>query len=359
MEAPAAVATGGRARLHRLHGRGQDVGRARRRRRRSARARSTPTTLLEERLGTSIEDVLRRARRGARSARPRRSSCASCSSAPPAPGALARRRRRRLRARARRARAPHRRAARRRRRHGVAARRRQAPAARARPRAASTALHAERARALRGGSPTPCSPTPRARPCGAPCPRCARCARRPRARSCCGRARPRATTRCYVGEGLLGGGLRPRGRAGAFLVTDEHGRRAATPTALGASPPTSAIPPGEEHKTLASRRARAARRWPRAGMDARRPRARARRRRRRRRRRASAPPSTSAACRVVQVPTTLVAAGRLRLRRQDRRRPARGQELRRRLPPAGAPCSPTRRRWPRCRRPSSPPAGPR
>ena len=52
-------------------------------------------------------------------------------------------------------------------------------------------------------------------------------------------------------------------------------------------------------------------------------------------------------------------AGRLRLRRQDRRRPAGGQELRRRLPPAARPCSPTRRRWRRCRRPSSPPAGPR
>ena len=35
-------------------------------------------------------------------------------------------------------------------------------------------------------------------------------------------------------------------------------------------------------------------------------------------------------------------AGRLRLRRQDRRRPAGGQELRRRLPPAARPCSPTR-----------------
>ena len=36
--------------------------------------------------------------------------------------------------------------------------------------------------------------------------------------------------------------------------------------------------------------------------------------------------------------------GRLRLRRQDRRRPPRGQELRRRLPPCHPPCSPTRGR---------------
>ncbi len=38
---------------------------------------------------------------------------------------------------------------------------------------------------------------------------------------------------------------------------------------------------------------------------------------------------------VVQVPTTLRRAGRLGLRRQDGRGPARGEELRRRLPPAG------------------------
>ena len=50
---------------------------------------------------------------------------------------------------------------------------------------------------------------------------------------------------------------------------------------------------------------------------------------------ASAPPSTSAAsasCRCRHAGR----AGRLRLRRQDRRRPAGGEELRRRLPPAGA-----------------------
>ena len=45
--------------------------------------------------------------------------------------------------------------------------------------------------------------------------------------------------------------------------------------------------------------------------------------------------------------------GRLRLRRQDRRRPARGQELRRRLPPAGRGDRRHRRRWRRCRRRSS------
>ena len=52
-------------------------------------------------------------------------------------------------------------------------------------------------------------------------------------------------------------------------------------------------------------------------------------------------------------------AGRLGLRRQDRRRPARGQELRRAPTTSRRPCSPTRARSRRCRRRSSPRAGPR
>ena len=52
-------------------------------------------------------------------------------------------------------------------------------------------------------------------------------------------------------------------------------------------------------------------------------------------------------------------AGRLRLRRQDRRRPRRGQELRRRLPPALGGDRRHRRRSRRSRRTSSPPATPR
>ena len=51
--------------------------------------------------------------------------------------------------------------------------------------------------------------------------------------------------------------------------------------------------------------------------------------------------------------------GRLRLRRQDRRRPARGQELRRRLSPADRGAHRSRRCWPRCPPPSWPPATPR
>ena len=51
--------------------------------------------------------------------------------------------------------------------------------------------------------------------------------------------------------------------------------------------------------------------------------------------------------------------GRLRLRRQDRGRPARGQELRRRLPPAGGGARRHRRRSRRCRRRSSRPASSR
>ena len=53
---------------------------------------------------------------------------------------------------------------------------------------------------------------------------------------------------------------------------------------------------------------------------------------------------------VVQVPTTRRRPGRLRLRRQDRRRPARGQELRRRLPPAAGGARRPRRCWRRFRR---------
>ena len=52
-------------------------------------------------------------------------------------------------------------------------------------------------------------------------------------------------------------------------------------------------------------------------------------------------------------------AGRLRLRRQDRRRPARGQELRRRLPPAAVGRRRRRHARRRCRARSSPPATPR
>ena len=78
----------------------------------------------------------------------------------------------------------------------------------------------------------------------------------------------------------------------------------------------------------------------RAGMTRERPPRRARRRRRRRPRRLLRPPLPA------RRPGRAGAdhagrPGRLRLRRQDRRRPARGQELRRRLPPAGRGRSPT------------------
>ena len=62
---------------------------------------------------------------------------------------------------------------------------------------------------------------------------------------------------------------------------------------------------------------------------------------------------------VVQVPDDARRPGRLRLRRQDRRRPARGQELRRRLPPAGRGARRHRRRSRRFRRRSSPPGSSR
>ena len=162
----------------------------------------------------------------------------------------------------------------------------------------------------------------------------------------------------FVGRGVLGGCARPA-CAGARLR--------ASPTARGRAPPgragrrrraSIAMPPGEEHKTLADRRARLAR----AG------RARA----------------STRADHVVALGGGVVGdlagfcaavlparhprragaddarrPGRLGLRRQDRRRPARGQELRRRLPPARRRAGRPRDARPRCRPRSSPPATPR
>ena len=148
------------ARLHRLHGRRQDVGGARRRGARSARARSTPTTCSSSASAARSRTTSPRTARG-RSARPRRRSSPSCSSGPPSPvlslggGAVTSARVRGL------LRPAHGRAARRRRRDRVAALRRQAPAAGARPRRASARCWPS-ARRCTSRSPTRCCSTPRA-----------------------------------------------------------------------------------------------------------------------------------------------------------------------------------------------------
>ena len=224
------------ARLHRLHGRRQDVGRARGRRRCSARARSTPTPRSS---GGSAprSTTTSRARRGRVPRSSRRRSSASCSSG---------RRRRALSlgggavpAARPRALGGHRRAARRRRRDRVAARRQRAAAAGARPRplrrAARAAPAAVRvARRRRGGRH---GARGRARH-AVPALRDA-----PARRRCCGRVTASGSYPVYVGEGLLGSGFWPvPGRR--FVVTDDAvaralpraggGRRAAHPAGRGA-----------------------------------------------------------------------------------------------------------------------------
>ena len=140
------------ARLHRLHGGRQDDGGARRGGgARRARGRLRPRCSSS---GSAADrGLLRRARRG-RVPRARGGGRVRAARRAARSGALARRRRGRVRARARGARAPHRRAARRRHRDRLAARRR-APPARARPRGASPRCTPSAARSTTG-SPTSC-----------------------------------------------------------------------------------------------------------------------------------------------------------------------------------------------------------
>ena len=158
-----------------------------------------------------------------------------------------------------------------------------------------------------------------------------------------------------VGRGLLESGWWPlQGRR--FCVSD---------AAVGAALRRAAGTAGGDRRSRARRggedagrgRAGPARAGPRRD-DPRGPRGRPRRRRRRRPRRLLRPPLPA---RRAGGPGADHAGrpGRLRLRRQDRRRPARGQELRRRLPPAGGGARRHRRRSRRCRRRSSPPASSR
>ena len=288
-----------------------------------------------------------------RSAPPRSSSCASCSIAGAARrGDRARRRQHPLRARPQRAGAARRGAARRRGRRGVGAGRRLA-AGLPRRRARADRWRAIARRSWRctpsGASSTRAAPTrsclrwswaaPRA--CST---RCARSPRRQRARGCCG---PPARSGAYpvlIGSGLLraagaGGGaaseLWPldRRRLAGVLRDRRDRRRALRRSARRACRRRFAIDAGEQHKTLASAetvwRSLSRPRRDRgdhlvalgggvvgdlAGFCA---------------------ATYQRGIPIVQVPTTLARPGRLGLRRQDRGRPAAGEELRWRLPPAG------------------------
>ena len=154
----------------------------------------------------------------------------------------------------------------------------------------------------------------------------------PPGRSCSGPRAPPASTRSWSGRGLLGAGLVAAARGGASASPTAPWRRS-TPSAWSRSPAAVEVEPGEGAKTMAEAE-RVLRELARRRDDPRGPRRRARRRRRRRSRRLLRPPlpARRAGGPGADDPGR---PGRLRLRRQDRRRPARGQELRRRLPPAG------------------------
>ena len=187
--------------------------------------------------------------------------------------------------------------------------------------------------------PTSCCPARRAAPrCGTRCPTLARARRRARrAPGCCGRTSASGDYPVYVGRRAAGLGLlAPLARAPP--------RRSASPTRpsrdllrAGARRPRdrpAPSRPARSSKTLARGRARCCARSPRRGMT-------------------RDDHVVALGGGVVGDLAGFCAAtyqrgvagragadharrpGRLRLRRQDRRRPARGQELRRRLPPAG------------------------
>ena len=335
-------------------------GRARRRRRArrpaALGARAVDSDhVLEERLGSRSTTASPRTARP-RSARPRRSSSCELLDAPPAPvlslggGAVASERVREALAR-----------------HTVVLldvdaetawqRAGGRAAARARPRALRRRCTRESPRRSTSGSPTRCCPTPRATSVRRAVPGAARARAAPAgtrllwARSASGDYPVlRRATGCSAAR-------RARPPAGAFLVTDDTVGALYADARRATSRPTFAIPPGEEAKTWEQAGARAARARRRRD-GGRRPRARARRRRGRRPRRLlrrDLPARRAGRAGADDARR----AGRLRLRRQDRRRPAGGQELRRRLPPAGGRAGRPGACWRRSRRRSSRRAGPR
>ena len=329
-----------RARLRRLHGRGQVQRRPHGGRRAGRASRWTPTA-------SSSASWASRSRRSStarasrRSASARRRSVLRLLERARRAGGGAGRRLAGLRAGARGAARPHRRAPRGRARGGLAARVGQGPPAGARPRPLRPAARATARARLRVAPRTPmhaarraATPSRRALPGAAgAAPR-----RAGGRRGWSGRATASGDYPVFVGRGLLDAGFFCPADGRRFAVTDENvaalhrvpaehtrdhaGGRADKTLAtaervLRAAGPRRARERGD---LVAARRRRRggrpgrllrrglpARRAPRAGADD-----------------AGGP-------------------GGLRLRRQDRRRPARGQELRRRLPPAQRPCCATRR----------------
>ena len=190
-------------------------------------------------------------------------------------------------------------------------------------RGAPAALRRARRRGRADGRPRASSP--------APCPRSRRSPSCRGGPGCSGRPAPPASTRPSSAAACSAAGWWPLASR-RFCVTD------AAVAALYADrvEPLAAASRGRAGGGVEDDgrgRAGAARAGPRRD-DPRGPRRRPRRRRRRRPRRLLRPPLPA---RRAGGPGSDHAGrpGRLRLRRQDRRRPARGQELRRRLPPAG------------------------
>ena len=220
-----------RASSDRLHGRRQDDGRPEAAQRRSGRA-ARQRRLLEERVGRPISEHVRDRRRGRPSGSSRSGSCSSCSTAPASGGDRARwRQRRSPSACATGARRPRRRCcstsdADRPGSAVAGAGAGERPLARG-PRGFG-ALHA----AAHVRSMSSCAdaflPAPargEAAACSTPC---ERSAGHPPARGCCGRARPRASTRCWSAAGCSGSPARrtallAAGAASsrAFCVSDE------------------------------------------------------------------------------------------------------------------------------------------
>ena len=290
------------ARLHRLHGRGQVDARRARPPRRSASRADDADALLEARARRADRGVLRRAT-ARRAFREREEELVGeAARARRRRRHRARRRRARLRARARGAAPPHRRAARRRRSTPPGSARAASGRPLARDRERFAALLRRARAALRGGRRR----GPARRPArGVVRARARRAARDPRrADGCCGRRAPRATTRSGSAP------ARRRAVAGGAGGASSSPTRPSPALHAGASPDAAAASsrsrPARQHKTLRDRRARLAR----ARRAGRRP-APTTSSRSAAASSATSPASarrpTSAASRVVQVPTTLVA----------------------------------------------------
>ena len=168
-----------------------------------------------------------------------------------------------------------------------------------------------------------------ARASGARCTPCARSRTPLPARGWCGPRRLRASIRSSSAEGLIASGFFFPREGRRFVVTDENVARAAP---LGVPTSRSWCPAGETHKTLGGAE-QVLRALARAGAERRRPRGGGGRGRGGRRGRPMCRPVPAR-----HAPRTGAhqpgGPGRLRLRGQDRRGPARGQELRGCLPPA-------------------------